>query len=209
MMSRYFDKSFAQVLEESASNSPTPGGGSVAAMAGCFGAAMVSMVANLTKSEKYAEVQTEIDAILEGISLVMVDLEKQVDDDMAVFGAFMDALKMPKTNDEEKTIRTAALQDAYKKATLSPLEIADTCIKANEMALRLAPIGNKSAISDVGVGAIIADASLKGVLLAVDINLPGIKDKDFVNEAAARRDAQIEKSEKLMNEAVEIVKGRL
>ncbi|QRN86537.1 cyclodeaminase/cyclohydrolase family protein [Clostridia bacterium] len=208
-MSRYFDKSFAQILEESASNAPTPGGGSVAAMAGTFGAAMVSMVANLTKGEKFADVHDEIDAILAEISQVMVELEKQVDDDMSVFGAFMDALKMPKSNDEEKVKRTKALQDAYKKATLSPLEIADTCIKANELALRLAPIGNKSAISDVGVGAIIADASLKGVLLAVDINLPGIKDSDFVEKAAARRDAQIEKSEKLMNEAVKIVKGRL
>ena len=208
-MSRYFDKSFAQVLEESASNSPTPGGGSVAAMAGSFGAAMVSMVANLTKGEKYAEVQGEIDSILAEIDQVMKDLERQVDEDMAVFGAFMDALKMPKSNDEEKAVRKEALQAAYKTATLSPLEIADTCIKANELALRLAPIGNKSAISDVGVGAIIADASLKGVLLAVDINLPGIKDQAFVEEAAARRDAQIEKSEKLMNEAVEIVKGRL
>lgn len=208
-MARYFDKSFVQILEESASNSPTPGGGSVAAMAGTFGAAMVSMVANLTKGEKFAEVQEEIDAILVEISEVMVELEKQVDDDMSVFGAFMDALKMPKGNDEEKVRRTKALQDAYKKATLSPLEIADTCIRANALALRLAPIGNKSAISDVGVGAIIADASLKGVLLAVDINLPGIKDHDFVEAAAARRDAQIEKSEKLMREAVEIVKGRL
>ena len=208
-MSRYFDKPFAQILEESASNSPTPGGGSVAAMAGSFGAAMVSMVANLTKGEKYAEVQEEVDAILSEIGKVMADLEKQVDDDMAVFGAFMDALKMPKSTDEEKAVRTEALQAAYKKATLSPLEIADTCIKANELALRLAPIGNKSAISDVGVGAIIADASLKGVLLAVDINLPGIKDKAFVEEAAARRDAQIEQSQKLMTEAVEIVKGRL
>ncbi len=208
-MSRYFDKSLATILEESASSSPTPGGGSVAAMAGSFGAAMISMVANLTKGEKYAEHQVEIEAILEEIAVVMTTLEAQVDEDMAVFGAFMDALKMPKGSEEEKSIRTKAIQNAYKTATLSPLEIADTCIKATELALRLAPLGNGSAISDVGVGAIILDAALRGVLLAVDINLPGIKDQDFVAQSAHRRDAQIEKSAKLCHEAVDIVKGRL
>lgn len=208
-MSRYYDKSFSQVLEESASDAPTPGGGSVAAMAGSFGAAMVSMVANLTTGEKYAEHKQTIERILSEISDVMQTLEKQVDEDMAVFGAFMDALRMPKSNDEEKAIRTEALQKAYKTATLSPLDIADTCLKANQLALELAPIGNKSAISDAGVGAIIADASLRGVLLAVDINLPGIKDASFVEASAKRRDEQIKESARICEEALAIVKGRL
>lgn len=208
-MSRYYDKSFRSVLEESASSAPTPGGGSVAAMAGSFGAAMVSMVANLTTGEKYADDKAKIDEILAEISQVMDSLEDQVDEDMAVFGAFMDALRMPKSNDEEKSVRRQALQEAYKTATLSPLEIADTCLKANKLALELAPIGNKSAISDAGVAAIIADAALRGVLLAVDINLPGIKDEDFVKEAAQRRDAQIDESARVCQEAVALVKDRL
>src|SRR6056297_3825511 len=116
-MSRYFDKPFAAILEESASKSPTPGGGSVAAMAGSFGAAMVSMVANLTTGEKYAEHEGEVADILARIEDVMNTLERQVDEDMAVFGAFMDALKMPKGSDEEKSVRREALQSAYKTAT--------------------------------------------------------------------------------------------
>ncbi len=208
-MSRYFDKPFAQVLEESASGSPTPGGGSVSAMAGSFGAAMISMVANLTTGEKYAEHEADVSRVLTEIEAVLNKLEAQVDEDMAVFEAFMSALRLPKGTDEEKAIRKDAVQAAYKKATTVPLEIADTCLEALELAVLLAPIGNKSAISDVGVGAIVADASLQGVLLAVDINLPGIKDDTFVSEAASRRDAQLEKASRLRDEAVEIVKSRL
>lgn len=208
-MSGYFDKPFSAVLQESASGSPTPGGGSVSAMAASFGASMVSMVANLSTGEKFAEHQAEVGEILGGITGAMKTLERQVDEDMAVFGAFMDALRMPKETDEQKKVRTAAVQDAYKSATRTPLEIADTCLQSLELALRLAPIGNKTAISDVGVGAILADASLQGVLLAVDINLPGIRDEEFVREAAARRDRQLAESARLRDEAVTIVRSRL
>ncbi len=208
-MSRYFDNSFARVLEESAAGTPTPGGGSVSAMAGSFGAAMVSMVANLTTGDKYADQADEINGILAEIKILMDRLETQVDEDMAVFESFMSALKMPKGTDEEKSVRTEAVQAAYKKATLTPLEIADTFVAVLREALKLAPIGNKSAISDVGVAAILAEAALQSVLLAVDINLPGIKDSAFVTEAASRRDAQLAEAARLRDEAVGIVKDRL
>ena len=95
-MDKYFDKSYREIIEEAASSSPTPGGGNVSAMVACMGNAMVSMVANLTSGkEKYAEYQSQVDALLAKSKSIMSRLEELAYADMQVFGKFMTAIKMP------------------------------------------------------------------------------------------------------------------
>ena len=209
-MDKIFDESYRDILTAASSDSPTPGGGNVAAMAACLGNAMVSMVGNLTiGKEKYAEYESDAKALVENSKDIMVRLEGLVNEDMKVFGQFMDTLRMPKGSDEEKKVRSEALQKAYIAATEVPLTIAETCLEVIELACEICSYGNKSAISDVGVGAYIAEAALQGALLSVDINLGGIKDQAYVDNASARKNALLTKARECREKAVVIVKERL
>lgn len=209
-MSHVFDLSVREFLKVSASDSPTPGGGSVSALVGSLAAAMVSMVANLTVGkEKYKDVEPEVQEILREIQAVMARLEELTAQDIKEFGNFMDVLKMPKNTEAEKTLRAAKMQEALKSATDTPLEIARVCLTTLELADRLSGIGNKGAISDVGVGAYVAEAALNAVLLSVDINLPMIKDEEYVARAKAERDELVAKARELKEKAVAVVQSRL
>lgn len=209
-MSKMFDLSLRKVLEESASSAPTPGGGSVSAMVGCFGAAMVAMVGNLTVGkEKYKEYEPQVKVILDKAYDIIDKLEKLVDEDMAAFGTFMDVLKMPKETEEQKKERSEKMQQALKQATDTPLEIARVCLEALKIAEELSAFGNKGAISDVGVGAYVAEAALNSVLLSVDINVPSIKDADYVAKANAEKDRLIAEAKALREKAVSQVQERM
>ena len=210
MSNKYFDKSYREILTEACSDAPTPGGGSVAAMVACLGNGMVAMVGSLTKGkEKYADVQDETVALLDRTQDIMVCLEGLVNEDMAVFNQFMDTLRMPKASEDEKKARSEAMQKAYIAATEVPLTIAETCLEIIELAAEICSYGNKTAISDVGVGAYVAEASLHGALLSVDINLGGIKDKEYVDRASARKAIFINKAREAREKAVVIVKERM
>ncbi|HHW07777.1 MAG TPA: cyclodeaminase/cyclohydrolase family protein [Clostridia bacterium] len=209
-MSNIFDSSLRQVLEASASDAPTPGGGSVSAIVGSFGVAMVSMVANLTTGkEKYKDVEPQVKAILEKTSRIMARLEELVAEDMQVFGKFMEALKMPKDTEEQKSLRAGKMQEALKAATDTPMEIARVCLEGLELAAELSSIGNKGAISDVGVAAYVAEAALNSVLLSVDINIPSIKDAEYVDQVQQEKYALIVKAAQLREKAVAQVRDRM
>ena len=210
MSNKYFDKRYREILTEACSNNPTPGGGSISAMVACLGNSMIAMVGNLTKGkEKYNNVQEEITVLLDKTQDIMVRLEDLVNEDMIVFNQFMDTFKMPKTNDDEKKVRTEAMQKAYIAATEVPLTIAETCLEIIELAAEICAYGNKTAISDIGVGAYVAEASLRGALLSVDINLCGIKDKEYVNKTSARKAILINKAREARDKAIVIVKERM
>lgn len=209
-MSDIFDTSLREVLKASASDAPTPGGGSVSAMVGSFGVAMVSMVGNLTVGkEKYKDVEPQVKAILEKTDKLMVRLEELVKEDMQVFGKFMDALKMPKDTEEQKAERAKQMQEALKAATDTPMEIARVCLEGLELAEELSTIGNKGAISDVGVAAYVAEAALNSVLLSVDINIPSIKDEEYVERIQAEKYALIVKASQLREKALAQVRERM
>ncbi|KAB2952622.1 cyclodeaminase/cyclohydrolase family protein [Heliorestis acidaminivorans] len=208
-MKNLFDESLREVLKQSASPAPTPGGGSVSAVAGAFGAAMVAMVGNLTVGkEKYKDVEPEAKELLHKANKVIEELEQLVQADIDAFNAYMDVYKMPKNTEEEKALRAQALQKAAIEATEVPLAIAEVALKGIEVAKAMASIGNKMAISDVGVGAYLGEGALKGALLSVDINLPVIKDADYVKKAEARRDQLIARAEKVREEALQVLRQR-
>jgi formiminotetrahydrofolate cyclodeaminase len=140
---------------------------------------------------------------------IMTKLEELVDKDIAEFGNFMDVLKMPKDTEEQKAKRAELMQKALVGATDTPLEIARVCLEALKIAEELSTIGNKGAISDVGVGAYVAEAALNSVLLSVDINIPSIKDQEYVAKALAEKNRLIVEAKALREKAVSQVQDRM
>jgi len=170
-------------LDELASDSPAPGGGTVAALSGAVGASLVSMVCNLTRGkEKYKDVQEEIKKVLRKSEQLRKQLMELVDMDTMAFNEVMKALKMPRENDVEKEKRKQALQNAFKKAASVPLDTARKCIEVLDTALVVAEKGNQNSITDSAVSALMADAGVRSAILNVKINLSSIKDQSFVEK---------------------------
>jgi formiminotetrahydrofolate cyclodeaminase len=175
-------------IEVAASKSHTPGGGNVSAVVATLGASMVAMVGNLTVSnKKYAEFKDQAQAQVDKLMAIIERLKELTNKDMEAFDAYMAVFRMPKETDEEKKARAEAMEAAAKQATLVPLDICKACLEIVEEAEELSKYGNKMAISDVGVGAMVAETALRSCMLSVDINIPSIKDQDFVKEVRAER----------------------
>lgn len=209
-MGELFDESLSKILEDAASSAPTPGGGSVSAMCAAFAASMASMVGNLTiGKKKYRDVEEQVTAIRDKALSLMSTFEALVDEDISRFGNFMDAYRLPKKTPEEKQRREALLQQALKGATETPLRVARACVELLEIVCEIAPIGNKMAISDAGVAAYLGEASLRSVLLSADINIPMIKDQNFVQQAVQEKEGLVEQARKLKEKAVSIVAERM
>ena len=170
-----------------ASKEPTPGGGAIAALTAATGAALAEMVANLTFGKKgYEAVQTEMEVLqakAEEIRNRMLELSQA---DADVFNIFMNALGLPKNTDEEKAARTAAIQQAYKDATMVPFEIGELAYQIFDLAELASKKGNQNLITDGIIAAINARAAVKSAFLNVRINLSGIKDESFVAELISK-----------------------
>ncbi|ODA42893.1 cyclodeaminase/cyclohydrolase family protein [Desulfosporosinus sp. BG] len=171
------DMSLSEFVLEVASTSPAPGGGSVAAYAGAQGYALMAMVCRLTLGrEKFFAVQDQIVSLLE-IAVARQDLLlKLVDEDTQGFEVVMEALGLPKSNDEEKMIRREALEKATVKAAEIPLQTAKECFAGLREMPSLLTIGNPNALSDMGVAAQMFKSGLEGALYNVQINALGLKD---------------------------------
>ncbi len=169
----------AAFVDEVSSDSPAPGGGSVAALSGSLAAALSAMVANLTVGKKgYESVWDAMSGMAVRAQAVKSTLVRAVDADTNAFNAVMDAMKLPKVTPEEKAARDEALQAGYKSAIEVPLTTAEACVEALELAL-LAVEGNRNSASDAGVAALMARAGVHGAALNVLINLGSVTDIDY------------------------------
>ncbi len=205
-----YDQTLRQVLAVSASDSPTPGGGSVSAMVGCLGTAMAAMVGNLTIGKpKYVEVEAEAKEITAKAYYIINRLEKLTNEDIKAFNNLMDAYRMPKNTDEEKAARQEILQKRLKAATNQPMEIARTLLEAMVIIDQLSKIGNTMAISDAGVAAFVCEAALNAVLLSADINIPSVTDQEFVDSIMAEKADLVNKAKALKESAVAVVMERM
>jgi len=176
----YIDQPLRYFMDKLASKSPEPGGGSVAALTGALGAALVSMVANLTLGkEKYKEVQPQIEALLKESEKIRGEMLDLLQKDTEVYRALSDVYKMPKNTDEEKAARTAMMQEALKKACQVPFEIALKSLEVARLAERAADLGNVAAVSDAGVAVLLAQACAQSAALNVKINVNSIKDDTY------------------------------
>ncbi len=165
-------------LDALADENPTPGGGSAAAHAGAMGAGLVAMVARLSiGKKKYADVEDEMQAVLAEAEDLRAKLTAAVDEDAASFDAIMQAFKLPKETDEEKSARSQAIQDATLYATQVPLQTATNAVRVMELALKVASLGNTNAITDGASGAAMARAALTSAGYNVRINVTSLKDE--------------------------------
>lgn len=170
-------------LDEVASNSPAPGGGSVAALSGALGAALSSMVCNLTRGKQgYETVQDEIREILGKSEELRKDLTDLIDKDTDAFNEVMKALKMSKETEDQKELRRNALQTAFKQAAEIPLETARKCVQILDVAHIVAVKGNKNSITDAAVSALMAQTGVQAAMLNVRVNLSSIKDTEYVQQ---------------------------
>jgi methenyltetrahydrofolate cyclohydrolase len=180
------ENSVERFLDDLASGSPTPGGGSAAAIMGAMGAALVSMVCNVTIGKKgYAGVESEMRAILQESEKVRRRLTAMVAEDIAAFDSIMAAYKLPKSTDDEKAVRAEAIQSGLRSATLVPLECARACAEVIALARRASEHGYLNVISDGGVGVLAGFTGLRSAALNVYINTPALKDRAFAEKAAA------------------------
>jgi formiminotetrahydrofolate cyclodeaminase len=202
------DLSVQELLERLGSSDPVPGGGSASALAAAMGAALVAMVAELTIGRPdYAEHEETVrhlrfDAIERRAELISLAQE-----DATAYDAVVQARRMPKETDEEKAARSEALGKAMVDAARAPLRAAVVAGEVLDLAERIAPIGNRNAVSDAGVAALLAAAGLRGALLNVRINLPYLPaDEPMRTSAPAeieRLDALAEKGERTALAAVD------
>lgn len=171
-------------LEELSSKSPTPGGGSAVAVMGAMAAALVSMVANLTLGKKgYEDVAEEMLALVQAADQSRVRLLSLVEADISAFDEVMKAYAMDKGSDQEKAVRSAAIQAGLKSATMVPLACAKICREIIDFSERAAEIGNRNVVTDAGVAVLAAHAGLKSAFLNVRVNTSSIQDRAFVEEA--------------------------
>jgi glutamate formiminotransferase/formiminotetrahydrofolate cyclodeaminase len=167
-------------VDEVSSNSPAPGGGSVAALAGSLGAALAAMVANLTVGKAgYESAWASSSSLAERAQALKSALLCAVDDDTKAFDDVLAAMRLPKETDEQKRARDAAIAAAYEKATAVPLETARLCLAALELAEQAAATGNRNSASDAAVGALVAKAGLDAAVMNVRINLPSVREGSF------------------------------
>ncbi len=180
-------KTLNEFIDEVASSSPAPGGGSVAALAGALGAALTAMVSNLTiGKKKYLGVQGEMESVLKQSETLRASFAKLIDDDAEAFNTVMSAFNLPKETEEEKTKRSETIQRAMKAATEIPLQIMQLCERALALTQAAAEKGNVNSISDAGVAALMLHAACLGAKLNVQINLGSLKDSAFVQETTSR-----------------------
>lgn len=194
------DLTIPEFLEKTASNTPVPGGGSVAALSAAVAASLAEMVAHLSIGKKGLEAAgDEMKAIVSMASAYRETLLHDIDRDSDAFNQVMAAFKLPKNTAEEVKQRHLAIQEGLKTAALVPLRVAKDAFKILEMAGTVVIKGNKNAVTDGVVAAMMARTAVLSALYNVKINLASIKDNAFVNEVSKQvreLETEIETKEK-------------
>ncbi len=195
---------------ETSSESPAPGGGSVAAYMASLGVALGNMVANLSSHKagwdnRWEEFSNWAD---KGMQL-QKKLLRLVDEDTEAFNRIMDAFALGKSNDMEKQIRTAAIEVATKRAMEVPFQVMQTGLEAMEVVKAMAETGNPNSVSDAGVGALALRSGVLGAWLNVKINASGLKDENFKREVLEKGSKIAEQVKELESEIIKIVEGKI
>jgi formiminotetrahydrofolate cyclodeaminase len=204
------DTEIEQFLAALASQSATPGGGSAAAIIGAMGAALVSMVCNLTiGKKKYVEVEGEMKDVLAKSEALRVKLIGMIEDDVKAFDAVMGAYGMPKESDADKAKRDQAIQAALKLATDVPMACARAARQVIDIAATASDKGNLNVISDAGVGVLAGYAALRSAALNVFTNARMITDKTFAEAKLKELNELLAGAEGATEKAYGVVKGKV
>jgi len=195
---------------ETASESPAPGGGSISAYMGALGISLGTMVANLSSHKRgWDERWEEFSNWAEKGQYYKDELLKMVDEDTNAFNKIMDAFGLPKSNEEEKKVRKKAIEEATKFATEVPLKVMKLCYESMETIKAMAEIGNPNSVSDAGVGALAARSGVMGAFLNVKINASGLADKEYAAKKIAEGEAIQSKAQKMEQQILTIVNDKI
>jgi formiminotetrahydrofolate cyclodeaminase len=191
------DQKVIEFLEQTASGTPVPGGGSVSALSAALGAGLTEMVANLTVKKKgYEAVEAQMQNIAEKVRWLRKKLEAAVDEDSDAYNDVLAAYKMPKNTETEQEGRSRAIQEAMQNAARVPMAVAYDALQVMDLAEKVIREGNRNAMSDGAVGAMMARTAVLGALFNVRINLSSVTDRQFVEEMTQ----EVEKLENRVHE---------
>ena len=205
---RFRDQTVDQFISLLASGEPTPGGGAAAAIAGSLGGALVAMVATLSEGRpKYADHEALL-AEAKAAGQELADrLLNLADEDANAFAEFGVAMKMARDTDEEKAVRTAALQAAARAATDAPFKTVQACLEVAAMAEAMAGRSNKNASSDLEVAGLMSVAAARAAGANVYVNLPAMGDEALAKDLLARTEAILDDVERLSSRTREVVRS--
>jgi glutamate formiminotransferase/formiminotetrahydrofolate cyclodeaminase len=208
--SRLVSMTLSDFADETASESPAPGGGSIAAYAGVLGASLATMVANLSAHKKgWDDRWNEFSEWAEQGQHYKNELLKLVDKDTAAFNRIMDAFALPKGTDDEKAARTNAIQEATRYAIEVPFSVMKLAYQSMEVIKAMAETGNPNSVTDAGVAALCARAAVLGAFMNVQINATGYNDKTFTAKLLAEGQALRQMALDREAEILEIVDGKI
>ena len=204
------DMTVEEFANETASESPAPGGGSISAVMGALGASLGTMVANLSSHKRgWDDRWEEFSDWAEKGKYYQDELLKMVDEDTNAFNKIMDAFGLPKKSEEDQATRNKAIQDATKYAIEIPFKVMQLCYESMEVNKAMAEFGNPNSVSDAGVGAIAALAGVKGAFLNVKINASDLDDKAFVKEIISKGSKLLKDAATKQKEILNIVEEKL
>jgi len=207
---KLIDMNLKAFMDETASDSPAPGGGSVSSYMGALGVALGTMVANLSSHKRgWDDRWKEFSDWAEKGKVIQNNLLQMVDEDTTAFNRIIEAFSLPKKSEEEKKLRDIAIQEATKNATLVPLKVMETAYPGFEMISEMVSKGNPNSISDAGVGALALRACIKGAFLNVKINASGLNDKGFVTNVIARGEVMESKAEAAEQEILKKINEKI
>jgi len=208
--SKLVNMTLADFADETASESPAPGGGSISAYVGSLGIALGTMVANLSSHKKgWDDRWKEFSDWAEKGEQYKNELVKLVDADTRAFNQIMNAFALPKGNEAEKSIRSKAIQDATKYAIEIPFKVMETAYASMEVIKAMAEVGNPNSVSDAGVGALCVRSAVMGAFMNVRINAAGYDDKNFVADIVSRGNEIENKTIAMETEILKIVNDKI
>jgi glutamate formiminotransferase/formiminotetrahydrofolate cyclodeaminase len=198
---RLINMSLSDFADETASESPAPGGGSISAYVGALGVSLGTMVANLSSHKKGWDAQWKFysDWALKG-QAIKKEMLNMVDEDTNAFNKIMLAFGLPKGNDEEKKVRSEAIQSATKLAIITPYKVMQLALESMELMKVMVEQGNPNSVTDAAVGALCARTAVIGAFMNVRINASGYNDKAFINDIISKGKEIQEKAIALENE---------
>ena len=207
---RLVDLTVEGFIEETASESAAPGGGSVAATLGALGAALATMVANLSSHKRgWDDRWEEFSGWAEKGKRHWTELTALIEEDTAAFNGLMASFGLPKATDQEKALRKAAIQAATKHAIEVPFRVMQGALSSMDVIKQMAEIGNPNSVSDAGVGALCARAAVWGAYLNVKINSSSLDDKAFVEATLAEAADMVDKADECEREILRIVELKM
>jgi formiminotetrahydrofolate cyclodeaminase len=206
MNERLVERTLRAFGDDLASSAAVPGGGSAAAYAGAMGAALTAMVGRIAERKETSEATT---ALIAEADNLRADFIRLVDDDSAAYAGVSEAMKMPKTSADEKRARTDRLQSALLAASRVPLEIAKTSRRLLDLCERTVERAATATVSDIGVGAFLAETALRGAALNVMINLASIKDAAQVKALSEDLDRAVDGADQQRKRITDFVESRI